>query len=150
MIAFACSHCGIKFRVRDKFAGRSARCPTCKQLLTVPLADRTQESIPADSIAGPPSSVAQAGITGGVSLAAGDAPPAQKRVSELLTGRAGKAERYVIAGEIARGGMGAVLRAVDCDIRREVAIKFMLDDRDPQKVSALRGGGANHWAAAAP
>src|SRR5206468_12565139 len=33
---------------------------------------------------------------------------------------------------ISRGGMGAVMRAVDCDIRREVAVKFMLDDRDPR------------------
>lgn len=133
MIAFTCSHCGMKFRVREKFAGRSSRCPTCKQLLTVPVTDRTEESVPADSIDGPLSSVAQAGITGGATLAPGSAPPGQKPVPDLLAGRAGNAERYVIAGEIARGGMGAVLRAVDCDIRREVAVKFMLDNRDPQK-----------------
>ena len=29
--------------------------------------------------------------------------------------------------------MGAVLRAVDCDIRREVAVKYMLDQADPKK-----------------
>ena len=36
MIAFACSHCGMKFKVKDQFAGRSTRCPTCKELLVVP------------------------------------------------------------------------------------------------------------------
>src|SRR5205807_1830945 len=41
--------------------------------------------------------------------------------------------RYVIENEIARGGMGAVLRAVDCDIRREVAVKYLLDQDDPKK-----------------
>ncbi len=39
-------------------------------------------------------------------------------------------ERDVVAGEIARGGMGAVLRAVDRDIRREVAIKYLLNQTD--------------------
>src|SRR5262249_45348977 len=35
--------------------------------------------------------------------------------------------------EIARGGMGAVMRAVDCDIRREVAVKYLLNQADPRK-----------------
>jgi len=40
-----------------------------------------------------------------------------------LLGRAARASggRYVVEGEIARGGMGAHRQAVDCDIRREVA-----------------------------
>lgn len=133
MIAFACSHCGMKFRLRDELAGRSARCPTCKQRLTVPQAGHAPESVPTDAIAGPPSSVVHAGVAGGVTLATGPAPPGQKPVPDLLAGRASHGERYIIAGEIARGGMGAVLRAVDSDIRREVAVKFMLDDRDPRK-----------------
>ena len=29
-------------------------------------------------------------------------------------------QRYAVRGEIARGGMGAVVSAFDCDIRREV------------------------------
>ena len=54
-------------------------------------------------------------------------------VGKSLAGRKNAKERYVIEGEIARGGMGAVLRAVDCDIRREVAVKYMLDGQDPKK-----------------
>ena len=42
-------------------------------------------------------------------------------------------ERYVLADEIARGGMGAVHRAVDRDIRREVAVKYLLDQSDPAR-----------------
>src|SRR5262249_43741407 len=42
-------------------------------------------------------------------------------------------QRYVLEGEIGRGGMGAVLRAVDCDIRREVAVKYLLDQADAGK-----------------
>jgi serine/threonine protein kinase len=38
-----------------------------------------------------------------------------------------------VLNEIARGGMGAVLRAADCDIRREVAVKYLLDHADERK-----------------
>ncbi|MBI4569830.1 MAG: protein kinase [Planctomycetes bacterium] len=34
--------------------------------------------------------------------------------------------RYMVVGEIARGGMGAVMEAKDLDLRREVAVKVML------------------------
>src|SRR5262249_3671722 len=37
---------------------------------------------------------------------------------------------YGVEGEIARGGMGAIMRAFDQDIRREVAVKFLLNSAD--------------------
>ena len=36
MIHFACLQCGMKFKVKDEFAGRSTRCPTCKSPVQVP------------------------------------------------------------------------------------------------------------------
>ena len=36
---------------------------------------------------------------------------------------------YVPGGEVARGGMGAVLYAKDLNIRRSVAMKVVLSDR---------------------
>src|SRR5205823_4428325 len=72
---------------------------------------------------------------GGVTLAqpAAEDRAGQKPLRELLDRQARQKQRYLIEGEIARGGMGAVLRAVDCDIRREVAVKFLLDQADPNK-----------------
>jgi serine/threonine protein kinase len=42
----------------------------------------------------------------------------------------GAAGRFVIQDPIARGGMGVVVRALDRDLRRSVALKFMRDDSD--------------------
>src|SRR5262249_49746408 len=57
----------------------------------------------------------------------------QRPASATLAGQQHGKERYVIEGEIARGGMGAVLRAVDGDLRRRVAVKYLLDEKDPRK-----------------
>jgi tetratricopeptide (TPR) repeat protein len=40
---------------------------------------------------------------------------------------AGKPERYQLSGEIARGGMGAIIRGRDVDLGRELVLKVMLE-----------------------
>ena len=85
-------------------------------------------------IDGSASSLARAGLTGGVTLGVNGlaASPATDRtvpavMRDVLAKGPPSGQRYVIDKEIARGGMGAVLHAVDCDIRREVALKYLLD-----------------------
>lgn len=118
--------------MRDELAGRSGPCPTCKNTLTVP-AVAAPKSVPTGQISGMPSSLHQAGLDVGVTI---DSPrrtqgnEERSAVADLLAGRARTGGRYVVEKEIARGGMGAVVRAVDCDIRREVAVKYMLTDGD--------------------
>ena len=51
-------------------------------------------------------------------------------------GRAAKG-RYRVDGELARGGMGAILTAFDQDVRREIAMKVMLADA-PSKMAVAR------------
>lgn len=132
MISFFCLNCGLKLQVKDEFAGRSSRCPTCKQPLVVPPPSQTQAEVVAGQIDGTDSSLAKAGVDGDVTLQPA-ARPGQKSVRELLSHRTRKDGRYIIESEIARGGMGTVLRAVDCDIRREVAVKYLLDQANPDK-----------------
>ena len=48
-------------------------------------------------------------------------------VEQALSSATGN-DKYVVSEEIARGGMGVVVRAVDRDARREVAMKLMRDD----------------------
>ncbi|MFN4259995.1 MAG: protein kinase domain-containing protein [Gemmataceae bacterium] len=143
MIHFSCAHCGMKFEVKPEFGGRQTTCPTCKQPLIVPVPAAVPMSPAADGV-GPTLLLQQVIPFEGVTLAATGAleevpltgadhpPPAALRpVREILESRPpGDARRYVIAGEIARGGMGAICRAVDCDIRREVAIKYLLNQAD--------------------
>ena len=43
--------------------------------------------------------------------------------------QARRAGRYYLMGELARGGMGEVLRAYDADLRRPLAIKVLLPER---------------------
>ncbi len=146
MIHFSCFQCGLKFKVKDEFAGKASKCPSCKS--SVKVLDRTVAAVPTDKVDGSASSLHQAGIDAGVTLppsvpsrsvrkpslgSALVAPAATKSVADALSQQASAAGRYLLEGEIARGGMGAVLRGIDRDIRREVAIKFMLDDRDPKK-----------------
>ena len=111
MIAFSCARCGMKLKVKTEFAGRSSKCPTCKQPLTVPQPSPT-EAVPAGEISGSASSLAVAGVEGGVLLEQTVAVRDNDRsLRDLLAQRAGNSERDVIEREIARGGMGAVLRA---------------------------------------
>jgi serine/threonine protein kinase len=131
MIQFACALCGMKFQVKDELAGRAGKCPTCKESLVVPQPTKPAAA-PTGQISGTPSSLHQAGLDVGVTLdvPGGSTSGERSAVADLLAGRARTGGRYVIEKEIARGGMGAVVRAVDCDIRREVAVKYMLNDGD--------------------
>jgi len=140
MIAFRCPRCGLKLQIADDFAGKQACCPACRAAGTVPTPSVTAP-VP-ESVSGHLSNMAQAGVAGNVVLPTGRAvgrtgprppPGGQPSVQKVLAARKPTGERYLIEGEIARGGMGAVLRAVDCDIRREVAVKYMLDPGDARK-----------------
>jgi serine/threonine protein kinase len=79
---------------------------------------------------GPQASLADSGLRGGVTLnpAPGDDDPLD--LTEILAADHG-GRRYITAGEVARGGMGAVLRAVDRDLHREVAMKVLLRANQP-------------------
>jgi serine/threonine protein kinase/Leucine-rich repeat (LRR) protein len=142
VISFACAGCGQKLQVPNDAAGKTVRCSLCKHVMTIAAPVALPPTVVLSHIDGLPSSLAQAGLQGGVTVASRDSDSAQdptanapnrRSVRDILAHVAAGGQRYQVAGEIARGGMGAVLRAVDCDIRREVAVKYLLDQNDSRK-----------------
>ena len=126
-ISFSCMKCGMKFDVSPEFAGRKTTCPTCKVALFVPAMQQATVAMPTTgNIDGPASSLAHAQIDADVTLA-GSMVGGNSSLQLRMTNKSADGTRYVIESELARGGMGAVLRAIDCDIRREVAVKYLLD-----------------------
>lgn len=85
---------------RARIEAHIDRCSTCRQVLATLLPALTRDSSDA-----PPPSEADHG-----------------RVPSVVPTRVG---RYLIVEEIARGGMGRVLRGYDPELRREVAIKLL-------------------------
>ncbi|MHC5038290.1 MAG: protein kinase domain-containing protein, partial [Planctomycetota bacterium] len=59
--------------------------------------------------------------------------PSEDAAEEMVAGPASE-HRYRVLGEIARGGMGAVLRLMDNDIRRIVAMKVNLAREDWERL----------------
>ena len=59
---------------------------------------------------------------------------------EITTGAAGgpgalaAGSRYELEGEIARGGMGVIIRGRDNDLGRDVAMKFLIYPVEPDRV----------------
>ena len=133
MIAFACPQCSQKFQVKDEFAGRAAKCPACKQPVVVPRRHRKRRptSPPERSTAraaasSPPAWTRASPWSGGPGLAEAGPGAARPSRQERRASTSSKARSPAAA-------VGSVLRAVDRDIRREVAVKYMLDQADPQE-----------------
>jgi formylglycine-generating enzyme required for sulfatase activity/tRNA A-37 threonylcarbamoyl transferase component Bud32 len=58
---------------------------------------------------------------------------ASAQVLERLQNRIGKESRYQIQGEFARGGMGAILKVWDQDLRRTLAMKVVLGKAESEQ-----------------
>jgi serine/threonine protein kinase len=124
MIPFCCSRCQTPLKVKAELAGKRVRCSRCQQVLEVPAP--TESSIDDATLGAPslpPSSPTTVGLT-----ALNQANPAS-----LVVVKAGTT--YQVEEEIARGGMGAVMRGVDQGIHREVAIKFLLNHADERETT---------------
>src|SRR5438552_177608 len=128
MLPLSCLHCGKNLKVKDDLAGKRVRCPHCKQTLDIPA------RLPEDATVPPSDSRSlenRATIPPSWSPSPSPSPspppddePAHETVETRTNGSVeatqalAAAAHYQVGGEIARGGMGAIMRAVDQDIRR--------------------------------
>jgi serine/threonine protein kinase/phage FluMu protein Com len=136
MIALTCSHCDKNLKVKDELAGKRVRCPQCKQALEVPLPYSEDATVPLSGARQPE----EEGTIPPSWSPPLDAEPAHEPEQTRDNGSDEETEKdldaaahYKVAGEIARGGMGAIKRAVDKDICREVAVKFLLNNADDRQ-----------------
>jgi Suppressor of fused protein (SUFU) len=49
-IVATCSHCGRQYTLSDSFAGKKARCKTCQQVFTIPLAHQKPDEVTAGGV----------------------------------------------------------------------------------------------------
>ena len=143
MITLYCPSCQMKLKVPDELAGKKARCPQCRQTTNIPGAPRRRIPVEAAKLSIAEDTTVPPRPASFDEEAGGPKPPAPvDTVSERKAERNGAVEdeepgetleaaaHYEVEGEIARGGMGAIMRAVDQDICREVAVKFLLNHAD--------------------
>jgi len=129
---FACRKCGKRFTVAGVTPARLPPCPKCSG----PLARMDAESeVPTVHVM--PS---QGQVDNEATLAPQRTPAAVRRGAGASTGKAeGEAlilspktsaaarfGKYLLQGEIGRGGMGVVYRAFDPDLKRQVALKVLI------------------------
>jgi serine/threonine protein kinase len=124
MIVLPCPECQTKLRVKDDLAGRRVACPSCRKPVAVP-SPRDDATLPPPA----PDAAATLPPKGERETLSFHAPVgANGPVSPGLPG-----ERFAERGRIGRGGMGEVVRVVDNEIRREVAVKYLLNQADERQ-----------------
>jgi WD40 repeat protein/serine/threonine protein kinase len=118
-----CGHCSLEFTVRS-----DEETPTLPRQVTVAFEGAVQRSN--QTITG---YMREHGVSGGVSLEASDGSDAAREVLEADSGR-----KYAVGKVVAQGGMGAILNCRDLNVRRNVAMKVMLNPEQVEQPQILR------------
>lgn len=138
MLSLSCPSCRQKLQVKPLVAGEMVRCSQCKQALDIPpqtVEDGSAQPAYSDCTM-PSQPMSDVAMTETVHPLPSLQPASEPDTIGVTEGRSSAPEsvtaqsNYEISGEIGRGGMGAVMRGVDDAIRREVAVKFLLNSGD--------------------
>ncbi|OGV71136.1 MAG: hypothetical protein A2283_23690 [Lentisphaerae bacterium RIFOXYA12_FULL_48_11] len=138
---FQCPNCGQKLAIESMHGGTAIQCPSCGTNLTVPVSSPAPTSEVIKTLQSNidrgnmtiSQYMAQQQIEGGVDL---QSTEDKTSASSILTAEQGR--KYQLGDIVAQGGMGAILHAKDANLRRNVAMKVMLDPDKAGKEQILR------------
>ena len=142
-IEVRCPGCGARYWVEPAQLGASAECGHCSLEFTV-RSDEDTPTLPGQVTVAFDGAVQRSnqtitgymrehGVTGGVSLEASAGSDAAREVLEADSGR-----KYAVGKVVAQGGMGAILNCRDLNVRRNVAMKVMLNPEQVEPPQVLR------------
>ncbi len=121
---FNCPDCGQALETQTMYSGQTVQCPRCGAGVVIP--SSTSSGSGASSSALDPVSTEARGTS-----ASGDST-----IANILTSE--PARKYEVGNVVAQGGMGAILNAKDVNLRRNVAMKVMLEKRGGKEEQVLR------------
>lgn len=124
-VIFHCQECEQELDAPARLGGGVVNCPSCDSDVAIP-------GIGVRDVEGDEQSPGVASVLD--FLASADEP--DHSANGMQTG--GPEDRYRIRGELGRGGMGAVSRAEDLNVRREVAMKRLTESSASRPESVAR------------
>lgn len=137
MIAISCK-CGRTYRLDDKYAGRSVQCRQCGEVLSIP----KPQSLGTEGEAERATPVPATSLDQKREADRQDGLRAQDRGKNIAKQRPSDQYetscRYRVVQALAQGGMGRISIACDVALKRNVAVKELLDGIDDLSGSRRR------------
>jgi N-acyl-D-aspartate/D-glutamate deacylase/serine/threonine protein kinase len=119
-LAFLCSHCGARLRVRRELAGITSACPSCRKAVEAPAVAGADE---------PPTETFRQPADGSDPVFDAEAAAEKNDLAFLAPpqgpGELGRLGPYRVLKLVGRGAMGVVFQAEDTQLKRLVALKTL-------------------------